>query len=223
MRRIPALAALLAALFAPLAAGAAPRESLEVTGLKDALRVASERAVKQTAQPNGFLDNAKIRIRIPGKLWRMGSALRMIGMGPQFDALEAPMNHAAEKAAASAVPVFAEAIQQLSFEDANAVATGRDTADTDYFRMKMTPTLRTTFRPFVDRAIENIGLAKQYDQLVRSYQATPSAVTPQFDLGAYVTDQTLAGLFTVMGEQEAHMRNFPAARTTDALKKVFDH
>lgn len=41
------------------------------------------------------------------------------------------------------------------------------------------------------------------------------------DLDDYVTEQTLDGLFTMIGEQEQAIRKNPAARTTDLLKKVF--
>ena len=41
------------------------------------------------------------------------------------------------------------------------------------------------------------------------------------DLDDYVTKETLDGLFTVIGEQEQSIRQNPAARTTDLLKKVF--
>ena len=46
-------------------------------------------------------------------------------------------------------------------------------------------------------------------------------VDASLDLDDYVTDKTLDGLFTVIGEQEQSIRQNPAARTTDLLKKVF--
>ena len=44
---------------------------------------------------------------------------------------------------------------------------------------------------------------------------------PVEDLAGYVTDKTLSGLFTVVGEQEKQIRTNPAARATDLLKQVF--
>jgi hypothetical protein len=37
----------------------------------------------------------------------------------------------------------------------------------------------------------------------------------------YVTDRTLSGLFGVLAEEEARIREDPAARTTQLLRKVF--
>ena len=41
------------------------------------------------------------------------------------------------------------------------------------------------------------------------------------DLDDYVTAKTLDGLFATIAEQEQSIRQNPAARTTDLLKKVF--
>lgn len=89
MPRSLALALSLAALFA--LGAAAPLESTDAAGLKQALSLATERAVKLTSRPNGFLDNAKIRIGMPGALGKMTSGLRTIGMGAQVDELEVSM------------------------------------------------------------------------------------------------------------------------------------
>jgi hypothetical protein len=221
-RRSPAfsLAALfLAGLFA-LGASGLPA-STEVSGLKEALRLATERAVKATSQSGGFLDNQKIRIGLPGSLGKMTKGLRAIGMGAQVDELEVAMNRAAEKAAGEATPVFVDAIQKMTFQDASGIVTGGDTAATDYFQKTTSKPLAERFRPIVDQAMKNVGLVKQYDQLVGRYTSLPLASSPRFDLGGYVTDKTLAGLFTVVGEQEKQIRTNPAARATDLLKQVF--
>jgi len=221
-RTVPAssLAALLLAGFLALGASGLP-VSTETSGLKEALRVATERAVKATSRSGGFLDNQKIRIGLPGSLGKMTKGLRAIGMGPQVDELEVAMNRAAEKAAGEATPVFVDAIQKMSFQDASGIVTGGDTAATDYFEKTTSKPLSERFRPIVDQAMKNVGLAKQYDQLVGRYTSLPLASAPKFDLAVYVTDKTLSGLFAVVGEQEQQIRTNPAARATDLLKQVF--
>lgn len=219
MHRRNALALALAALLG-LGATGLPAAT-ETSGLKEALRLATERAVGATSQTGGFLDNAKIRIGLPGALGKMASGLRAIGMGAQVDELEVAMNRAAEKAAGEATPVFVDAIQQMSFQDASGIVTGGDTAATDYFEKTTSEPLRERFRPIVDQAMQNVGLAKQYDQLVGRYDSIPFMSAPDFDLAGYVTDKTLSGLFTVVGEEEKKIRTDPAARATDLLKQVF--
>jgi hypothetical protein len=216
MRRMQSLGIAFAALVALGATGT------EVAGLKEALRVATQRAVQSTSQTGGFLDNAKIRIGLPGSLGKMASGLRAVGMGAQVDEFEVSMNRAAEKAVGEATPVFVDAIQRMTFQDASAIVTGGDTAATDYFQKTTSDTLRTRFRPIVEQAMQKVGVAQQYEQLVGRYKTTvPFASAPKLDLNGYVTDRTLAGLFTVVGEQEKEIRTNPAARATDLLKQVF--
>jgi hypothetical protein len=196
-------------------------QSTNASGLKEALRIATERAVQSTSQTDGFFANPKIRIGLPGALGTMANALRAIGMSAQVDELELAMNRAAEKAAGEATPVFVDAITKMTFQDAAGIVTGGDTAATDYFERTTSEPLRQRFRPIAEQAMQNVGLAKQYEQLLGRYNAIPFASKPKLDLPSYVTDRTLAGLFDVIGEEEKKIRTNPAARTTELLRQVF--
>jgi hypothetical protein len=41
------------------------------------------------------------------------------------------------------------------------------------------------------------------------------------DIDNYITDEALDGLFTYIAKEEKNIRQNPAARVTDLLKKVF--
>jgi len=204
-----------------LAAAGGLSDSTTASGLREALKLATERAVASTSKEGGFLDNPRIRIPLPGKLDSMAGALRAIGFGSQVDELEVGMNRAAERAAAEATPVFVDAIEGMSFQDAAGILRGSNTAATDYFKRKTTEPLRQRFRPIVDQAMQNVGVAKQYESLVGQYGSTPFASVPKLDLTGYVTDQALAGLFKIVGDEEKRIRKDPAARATDLLRQVF--
>jgi len=193
------------------------------SGLKEALRVATERAVQHTSKPGGFLDDPRIRIPLPGRLDGMATALRAVGMGAQVDELDVAMNRAAESAAGEATPVFVDAIQGMSFSDAAGILRGSDTAATSYFKKKTTAPLTAKFRPIVDAAMRNVGVTKQYEALVGQYATTPFASVPKLDLTGYVTEQALAGLFKIVADEERSIRKDPAARTTSLLQQVFAH
>ena len=45
--------------------------------------------------------------------------------------------------------------------------------------------------------------------------------TKSLDVDDYVTDKTLDGLFTILAQEEARIREDPVARSTELLKKVF--
>ena len=212
-----------AKVLAVLAVAAQLSAATTASGLKDALRVATEEAVETTSKSGGFLDNPKIRIPLPGNLESMANGMRAMGMGAKVDELDVAMNRAAETAAGEATPVFSKALGDMSFKDAAGILNGGDTAATQYFKRTTSADLTTRFRPIVDQAMAKVGVVQQYDALVSSYASTPFGSAPKLDLGSYVTEQTLGGLFKVMGQEEKKIRTNPAARTTDLLKQVFGH
>ncbi len=195
-----------------------------VAGLKEALRVGTDRTVASTSKLDGFLANELIRIHTPESLGTMTKTLRAVGMGRQVDELEIAMNRAAEQAAGEAASVFWNGVQQMTIEDAFGILEGGDTAATDYFRRTTSDELRGRFAPIVEEKMSAVGLVKLYDDLVARYEANPlSAFSRQQppDLRNHVTDGALSGLFTVLAQEETKIRKEPAARSTDLLKKVF--
>jgi len=190
-------------------------------GLKEALTVSTGNAVALTGRPDGFLKNAAIKILLPEKLRRVGKGLRMVGMGSQVDALEVGMNRAAEQAAPKAKQIFVQAITRMTFSDARQILTGGDTAATDYFKRQSTDELTAAFAPIVHQAMENVGVVRQYNQLMKNPLASSLAADKSFNLDDYVVGKTMDGLFYMLGQEEKKIRTNPAARVTALLKAVF--
>src|SRR5947209_6300179 len=138
-----------------------------VAGLKEALTVSTRNAVASTGRRDGFLKNEAIKIVLPDKLRRVGSGMRLIGMGSQVDSLEVGMNRAAEQAAPAAKQIFINAVTHMSFADARQILSGGDTAATEYFKRQSSDQLTEAFAPIVQQAMENVGVVRQYNQLMR--------------------------------------------------------
>jgi hypothetical protein len=192
-----------------------------VSGLKEALRVGTGRAVAETGKPDGFLKNAAIKILLPPKLQRAGKTLRMVGMGSQVDALETGMNRAAEQAAPQAKQIFLNAVMRMTFSDARNILTGGDTAATDYFKNQSSADLTKAFAPIVHQAMENVGVVREYNKLMQNPLAAPPASDKDFNLDDYVVGKTVDGLFYMLGQEETRIRKDPAAQTTAILREVF--
>lgn len=203
------------------AAGAGLSDAKIGTGLKEALLVATEKTVSLTGKTDGYFTNQAIKILMPERLRTFESGLRAVGYGPQIDELVLGMNRAAERAAPQAKQIFFDAIGGMSFDDARTILNGGDTAATQYFKAKTTPQLTAAFRPVVERSMSQVGVSRQYKDLVSRFDAIPFAKSQAFDLDGYVVDKGLGGLFVVLGEQEKQIRTNPAARATDLLKEVF--
>jgi hypothetical protein len=192
-----------------------------VAGLKEALQVGTENTVRLTGRADGYFRNEAIKILMPEKLRTLEKGLRTVGYGPQVDEFVLSMNRAAERAAPRGKEIFWEAIKAMSFDDARKILGGNETAATAYFQEKTTDKLTAAFKPIVDQSMNEVGVTRQYKDLVGRFQAIPLARTESFDLDRYVTDKSLAGLFYVLGQEEKKIRTNPAARVTDLLKEVF--
>ena len=144
-----------------------------VSGLKEALRVGTERSVSRTARPGGFLDDSLLRIALPEELDTVAQGLRALGLGAQVDALEVSMNRAAERASGEATDVFWQAVSSMSVSDAFGILNGPQDAATRYFRDRTENTLRTRFTPIVDRAMQEVGLYRSYEAVVSRTRALP--------------------------------------------------
>ncbi len=209
-----------AALDRILGTGAVDERTI-ISGLTEALRVGTERTVAQTSQRDGFLGNARIRIPLPSSLDSMAKTLRSVGLGRHVDEFETAMNRAAEQAAAEAAPVFVRAIKSITWADAKAILRGHDTAATEFFQRTTHADLRDRFRPIVVQTMSKLGTVTTYERAADAYDSLPLTETPAFDPYDYVTERSLDGLFTVLGDEERRIREDPAARTTAILRKVF--
>jgi Protein of unknown function (DUF4197) len=196
-------------------------ESKVASGLKQALQVGSENAVKIVGKPNGYFGNEAIKIVMPKELKPLESGLRVVGFGPKIDDFILSMNRSAEAAAPAARKIFIDAILAMSFEDAKKILSGDNTAATEYFKEKTTGHLTDAFTPVVKKTMGENGVVKQYDALTEQYKSIPFANSKSLDIDHYVVSKALDGLFYELGEQEKQIRTNPAARTTSLLKEVF--
>lgn len=190
-------------------------------GLKEALKVGTQNTVKLTGRVDGFLANQAIKILLPERLRNLETGLRTVGFGREVDELVVGMNRAAERAAPFAREIFFGAIGEMTIDDARKILGGAETAVTEYFRDKTSGKLTTAFTPVVERAMNEVGVSRQYgDQLDRA-RMIPFFRADEYDLNHYVVGKSLDGLFHVLGDEEKKIRRDPAARTTDLLREVF--
>jgi hypothetical protein len=191
------------------------------SGLKEALQIGTENAVSFTGKTDGYFMNLAIKILMPEKLKTFEKGLRAVGYGPQIDEFVLSMNRAAEKAAPFAKQIFWDAIGEMTFDDVRKILSGNETAATDYFKGKTTNRLTDIFKPIVSNSMNEVGVTRQYKELVGRYESIPFVKKESFDLDQYVVSKALGGLFHMVGEEERKIRKNPAARTTDLLKEVF--
>lgn len=196
-------------------------EGTVAAGLKEALRVGTERTVARTGRLDGYLGDALLRIALPEPIQEMSGTMRALGLGGKLDQLEVAMNRAAELAAGEATDLFVAAIGGMTLQDAWGILRGPDTAATDYFRERTAAALAARYRPVIQSSLQQVGGYAEFEDLSRRLAAMPLVDLPDLDLVGYVTDHALGGLFTVLAQEERQIRADPLARTTALLQRVF--
>ena len=190
-------------------------------GLKDALAQGAQVAVKQLGTAGGFSNNPDVRIELPGNLGKAAKALKMFGKGEQVEALEASMNKAAEAAVPQAQAILVDAVKNMSVTDAKGILGGADDSATQYLNKTSREQIRAKFLPIVKQATDKVGLVQQYNSFAGQAAGLGIGNAKTANVENYVTEQALDGLFRMIAQQEASIRENPAAAATSLAKKVF--
>lgn len=198
-------------------------ESEASGGIKEALAQGVHRAVTQLGRTDGFYGDSAVRIRIPGQLGEIADTARKLGAGRKVDEFELAMNRAAEKAVPVAADVFADAVRQMTVRDAIDIVRGEPDAGTRFFRRVTEERLRAQFHPIVQDATQNAGVTQRYKAMVGRNAGLLQMLggSESVDLDDYITEAAMDGLFKVVADEERAIREDPAQRSSELLRKVF--
>ena len=190
-------------------------------GVKAALETGATLAVAKLGVENGFLNNERVRIPLPKILEQARPLLKLTGKGQQLDDLVIQMNHAAEAAVPMAKPLLLDAVKSMSITDAKNILTGGDTSVTDFFREKTSSKLAVQFLPIVKKVTDRSSLSTKYNNTMSMAPKMGLVTREQATVEGYVTQRTLDGLYTMIGEEEKAIRADPIGTGSKLLGKVF--
>ena len=195
-------------------------------GIKAALDNGIGQAIATVGRNNGFLGDSLIRIPLPKKLADVQSTLGRFGASGLLDELEVQLNRGAEKAAPVAKDIFVSAVSQLSIADAIGIVRGADNAATEYLQGKTTDRLAQLFSPILEDALGDTGALRLVDQLdgqLSGLGVSGLGSSAKTDLISHGVAYGLSGVFHYIGEEERLIRENPAKRTSEILRKVFGY
>jgi hypothetical protein len=195
-----------------------------ISGLKEALTVGIQNSVNLTSVTDGFLKNEAIRLPFPQDALKVKQKALDWGLGAQVEKFETTLNRAAEEATKEALPIFKDAILNMSISDGFSILNGGDGAATRFLKDNTTSKLVAAFSPKVKEAISKVKLTEYWNPIITKYNNAMSLtggekINP--DLNQYVTERAISGLFQMVEKEENKIRKDPAARVTDLLSKVF--
>lgn len=195
-----------------------------ISGLREALSVGIKNAVNFTSVTDGFLKNDAIRLPFPPDAEAVKDKALGWGLSGQVEKFETTLNRAAEEATKEALPIFIDAIKNMSVQDGFAILNGGDGAATKFLKDQTTAKLITAFSPKVKEATSRVKLTEYWNPIITKYNGAMALSGGQKlnpDLDAYVTELAIKGLFQMVEKEENKIRKDPAARVTDILTKVF--
>jgi sulfur relay (sulfurtransferase) DsrC/TusE family protein len=200
---------------------AKPTTEEVASGLKEALEKGITNGAKKASAVDGYFKNPQIKIPFPPDVRKVETKLRQLGMDKQVDQFIETLNRGAEEAAKQAAPIFVSAIKQMTINDAWNILKGDKDAATQYLQKTTTTQLEAKFKPVIQKALDKVNATKYYGDLVNTYNKIPFVDKVNPDLNDYATTLAIDGLFKLVAQEEANIRNNPGARTTELLKKVF--
>lgn len=192
-----------------------------ISGLKSALEVGTNKSVSRASVVDGFFKNTQIKIPFPPEAKVVETYARKLKMTSQVNKFVLTLNRAAETAAKDAAPIFINAIKGMTISDGLQVLNGGNNAATNLLKQRTEVDLRSKFQPIVKNAISKVQLTQAWTPLASAYNKIPRVRKIDPNLEAYVTQKAIDGLFILIAQEETKIRQDPAARINDILKKVF--
>lgn len=195
-----------------------------ISGLKEALNVGIKNAVNLSSVTDGFLMNDMIRLPFPPDAIKVREKALNLGLSKQVATFEETMNRAAEEATKKALPIFVDAIKNMSVSDGFSILKGGDGAATKFLKTQTSNQLVIAFAPVVKEAITKVQLTAYWNPIITRYNSAMTLSGGQKlnpDLDAYITQKAIDGLFYLVETEENKIRKDPIARVSDILVKVF--
>jgi hypothetical protein len=191
-------------------------------GLREALKLGSQKATQSLSATNGFFGNQLIKILMPPEVQNIEAKMRQFGMGRVVDNAILSMNRAAEDASSQALPILVGAITSFTIQDALSILNGGDNAATNLLRSRTTPQITEAFRPVISRSMSKYNVEQLWAQVFSVYNGLPIIKSKvNTDLTGYITDRALSGLFTTIGGEEKKIRLDPIGTGSDIITRVF--
>lgn len=194
-------------------------------GIRAALDNGVGNALGNLGLLNGFLGNDIVRIPLPKVLRDVQSVLAPIGADGLLVELQTQLNRGAEQAVPAAKSIFVDAVRGLTITDALNIIRGPDNAATTYLQSRTTDSLSQLFAPVMENALGSTGALRLVDDVSSQLQNVPFGPKlgndARRDLVNHGVDFGLQGVFHFIAEEEKAIRENPAKRTSEVLRRVF--
>ena len=206
-----------------------------VSGLKEALQVATDSSVARLSAVDGYFKDQAVKILLPPEAKHITDNISKLPGGAKLvDDVILRINRAAEDAAKGAAPIFVNSVKEMTITDATQILKGPENAATLYFEQKTSQQLGELYRPKLRESlnknlIAGISTEQSWNELTTNWNKLAGSVLGQMagmktvdvKLEDYILQQALKGMYLKIAEREKEIRTNTKARVTNLLQKVF--
>ena len=213
-----------------------------VSAMKDALVAAAEETSGTLSKEDGYFGDAALKILLPEEASSMLSCVDKSPGGKKLvDDVVLRLNRSAEAASKDMVPIFSDAITEMTVTDGIAIVCGEDNAATEYLREKTYDRLFDLYQPKMASALEEplvlgVSADEAWNNLTTAYNKAAGPVNAvaaisgaeedpmpevEVDLASYATGKALDGIFLKIEEEEKEIRANPLDYASQMIQKVF--
>jgi hypothetical protein len=184
--------------------------------------------IGQLAMKGGYLDDPLVRILLPPPLGLAIGIVRGLQENPQALLLETLINQAAENTIPVAGPILKNIVMNMETPSLESLLDAGNTAATDYLKEKGGAVVREALVPAITEELHLNGAIELYGKLLEArqkadqitataadvhqkietaqQQAAALQTVTQEQLGRYVAEQALSGLFKKVADVELSIR-----------------
>ncbi len=198
------------------------------TRFREHLERGIDTVIGQLAKKGGFLDDLLVRIMLPPPIGLAIGIARDLQDNPQAKLLEILINQAAENTIPVAGPILKNIIKDMNTFSIEEILDSGDKAATEYLKEKGGAAVNEVLLPAVTKELHLNGAIELYGKLVKAREkiekiaseaeeaktrietarqtASQLKDVTQEELGQYVVDQAMSGMFKKVADEEISIR-----------------
>ncbi|HDY84373.1 hypothetical protein LCGC14_0741260 [marine sediment metagenome] len=184
--------------------------------------------IDQLKTEGGYLDNPLVRILLPPPLGVVIGTAREMQVNPKAALLETLINQAAENTIPVAGPILKNIVMNMTTAKLQTLITSDNASATNYLKEQSGAALQTVLLPAITEQLHANGAIELYSQLLKVKGMADQVSTAQPDdnhqseiiepqaesiatvkpeqLGQYVVEKAMSGLFKKVAEKELSIR-----------------
>ena len=225
-----------------------------VEAMKKALNIGAENSSTALQKEGAYYNNSALKIPLPDEVDNSIKTLKNIPAvgyllgdlsGKLVEDVVLSINRSAEAAAKEIVPIFSDAITEMTVQDGITIVTGERNAATVYLKDKTYNQLMGLYQPKMDDVLDDdliggISANTAWETLISKYNSVVDRINNNSalsfavktsgytvpnqintNLSEYVTGKALDGVFLTVEGEEGKIRDNPWGYASSIIEKVF--